>query len=129
LELMITADVEDDGDDVLAGWLFPELALVLEDEDPHAATAATAPTARLPYSSLAADARPERMMAMFTETPFSGSIAALLSRSYGKSVLRDWSHRGDGIPCPPAAAVRGPRMAVCPAPRLGVRCPQLHSSP
>jgi hypothetical protein len=73
LALMVTAVDEADGEDVPAGWLCPGLAWVAEDEDPHAAAAATAPRARLPYSSRGADTRLGRRIAMFTETPFSGS--------------------------------------------------------
>jgi hypothetical protein len=71
--LMVTAIDEADDEDVPAGWVCPELALVAEDEDPHAATAAAAPRARLPYSSRKAGTCPERWIAIFTETPFSGS--------------------------------------------------------
>jgi len=69
LALTVTAGEEDAGGDVPAGWLFPELAAVLEDADPHAAAAATAPMARLPYSSCTAGARPGRCMEIFTENP------------------------------------------------------------
>jgi hypothetical protein len=90
LALMVTAGEEDAGD-VPAGWLAPELAAVLEDADPHAAAAATAPRARLPYSSRRAGARPGRWMEIFTETPFSGSeSAALLPHDYEETALPDW---------------------------------------
>src|ERR1700733_9082407 len=60
LALTVMPDEEDAGADVLAGWLLPELTAALMDEAPQAATAATAPTTRLPYSSRKAGSRPGR---------------------------------------------------------------------
>jgi hypothetical protein len=94
---MITAEVEADGDDVLAGWLFPELALVLEDEDPHAATAATAPRARPLYSMRGTDVRPERWMAIFMVSPLSVSNwLRCFHPTTGNSSCRIGGHGGGG---------------------------------
>src|SRR5262249_53264969 len=63
----------------------------LEDEDPHAAAAATAPRARPLYSSRRAGARPGRWMEIFTKTPSpAAKLAALLSHDYEEAALPDW---------------------------------------